>query len=482
MKPNDTCSAANFIIKRRHIVLAFLIIFVVSLTFPYSGDDWAWGSSIGLERLFSGFADYNGRYVGNLIVLLLTRSVMLRGIVIAVTLVGFALASSYFVKESPAFSFWMTLGLLTVVGADIRSQGIVWVSGFTNYAIPGVLCILYAAFCRDALLNEYKERKIPHLLPLILGFLSSLIMENITIYFIIVPIILTIYIRTKYKKWDAFQLLYVIGAGLGATLMFSNGAYWKAMSGESAYQSVSHSSLLDTAISFAQYMIFDYIAVLLIISALFVISTVYSSRSKRIIDLETACGLGSFISLVAVVIIKVFNIGDRSGIDQGLYLLFTGIIYICFFIQSLIWWINNEDARAAFCLLSMLALVLPLLFVRPFGPRNFLPVFLFLIVFTNILIVRKYNSNAIERWRMAVCIIAVILWVRLFAIYYPIQMAAYSRVQDAKSQIENGATEVVIKTLPNSDLVWTGEPDKEPWITRFKLFYDLPDDIIIITE
>ena len=41
---------------------------------PYFKDDWAWGSQVGLDRLQSHFTGYNGRYLGNLLVMVLTRS------------------------------------------------------------------------------------------------------------------------------------------------------------------------------------------------------------------------------------------------------------------------------------------------------------------------------------------------------------------------------------------------------------------------
>ena len=47
-------------------LVAFAAFALLVFLFPYSGDDWAWGSKIGLERLSTGFKDYNGRYGGNL--------------------------------------------------------------------------------------------------------------------------------------------------------------------------------------------------------------------------------------------------------------------------------------------------------------------------------------------------------------------------------------------------------------------------------
>ena len=76
--------------KRRLVFysIGFVFVFLLSLLFPYSGDDWAWGSQIGLDRLAAHFEAYNGRYVGNLIVLALTRSNVLKALCMSLFIVG----------------------------------------------------------------------------------------------------------------------------------------------------------------------------------------------------------------------------------------------------------------------------------------------------------------------------------------------------------------------------------------------------------
>ena len=46
---------------------------------PYSGDDWDWGLSIGLRHLLT--ADINSRYFGNLIIVLMSRSPLLKTLI-----------------------------------------------------------------------------------------------------------------------------------------------------------------------------------------------------------------------------------------------------------------------------------------------------------------------------------------------------------------------------------------------------------------
>ena len=69
-------------------LILFVILFFLCLLFPYSGDDWAWGSRIGIDRLSNWFDNYSGRYLGNLIVLALTRSNLLKAVTMSFCLTG----------------------------------------------------------------------------------------------------------------------------------------------------------------------------------------------------------------------------------------------------------------------------------------------------------------------------------------------------------------------------------------------------------
>ena len=81
---------SNNITRKRCFVfalIAFAVFALLVFLFPYSGDDWAWGSEIGIERLKNHFDNYNGRYAGNLLAMALTRSKLLDIIITAFSLV-----------------------------------------------------------------------------------------------------------------------------------------------------------------------------------------------------------------------------------------------------------------------------------------------------------------------------------------------------------------------------------------------------------
>ncbi len=79
---------------------------VLAYCFPYTGDDWMWGTSYGIKLLTTGFAGYNGRYAGNLIVLLLTRCKPLQVLAVSSSLFFLAWEMKQFVNRVRRGLFW----------------------------------------------------------------------------------------------------------------------------------------------------------------------------------------------------------------------------------------------------------------------------------------------------------------------------------------------------------------------------------------
>ena len=129
--------------------LTAIIFFALCSLFPYSGDDWAWGSQIGIDRLNTWFDNYSGRYFGNLIVLALTRSKLLRNVVMAGTLTGIiALICEMTSKEKRSRVFFVMCSLLVFMPKGIFRQSIVWIAGFSNYVTSVLFSLIYIYYTR----------------------------------------------------------------------------------------------------------------------------------------------------------------------------------------------------------------------------------------------------------------------------------------------------------------------------------------------
>ena len=202
---------------KKFIIFAASVLFLFGLAFmfPYTGDDWAWGSSIGLERLAVWFKDYNGRYLGNLLVILLTRSNILKAAVMSavIFLTAFLI---YRTVEKKNFSVYMlALICFFAVPRYVFRQAVVWTSGFTNYVVPTLLVILYVFIIRGIFDGKPEFAKGTFIATFFIGVCAALFIENITIYQIIMDILLIIGALIGYRKSFAPVISHFLGSVVG---------------------------------------------------------------------------------------------------------------------------------------------------------------------------------------------------------------------------------------------------------------------------
>ena len=136
-----------FASRRRVCFSLALLLFLLALCacLLYAHDDLEWGTQPGLDRLASGFQGYNGRYLGNLIVMALTRSPLLRTAFMAACLFLTVTLSALFAGSARSLPLMAALFLMLPV--TIARQTLGWVSGFANYGTAAALvaALLYAA-------------------------------------------------------------------------------------------------------------------------------------------------------------------------------------------------------------------------------------------------------------------------------------------------------------------------------------------------
>ena len=158
-------------IKNKKYLILFFALALLCWLFPYTGDDWAWGSSIGIERLSTMFEGYSGRYLGNFIVLLLTRSNILKTAAMALTIT--AVVKCVEVIGKTGYSFCYACLMLLLTPKLIFRQAIVWTAGFSNYCTSVALVLIFLIFAvKDP---EIREKKRVHIYLVIM----NLILKNV---------------------------------------------------------------------------------------------------------------------------------------------------------------------------------------------------------------------------------------------------------------------------------------------------------------
>ncbi len=138
-------------------ILGFVLIFLCSLVLPFSGDDLDWGMK-SISEYGSLLVDptLNGRYVGNFLVILITKHAVIRSLVTALIVMGIIYM---IVKETKAPLIFVCL-LFILMPVSIFRQSITWASGFTNYTISTLGLLIILVGIRQIFLDKYDEKLI----------------------------------------------------------------------------------------------------------------------------------------------------------------------------------------------------------------------------------------------------------------------------------------------------------------------------------
>lgn len=223
--------------------ISFVFILFLCFLFPYSGDDWTWGSIEGIKRLNNFFDNYNGRYLGNLLVLLLTRFSLLKIFVVAITTYGIILLLSKLSNKNENSLFLVACLLMLCIPKGILRQTIVWTSGYANYVISAFLVLLYLYLLKIHIPKEEKIKNILQKISLgLIGFCLMLFIEHITLYIIGITFLFLLKDLIVDKKLSTKYIVVLIGAIIGAFLMFSNSAYMSILNNKDSYRDVPNSS------------------------------------------------------------------------------------------------------------------------------------------------------------------------------------------------------------------------------------------------
>lgn len=473
-------------------VVTFILVTYLCYIFPYTGDDWAWGSQIGIDRLELWFDKYNGRYAGNLLVLVLTRAKLVKAIFESLSL----LAIVYLVVPNKNNRFFNTLvGILLIVAAPklILRQSIVWTAGFSNYVISIAFVLIYVRYCYQLTKTDHVgDLKVNNYLSvpmLVLAFVSALFVEHITIYIVVMSIVVILYSFCKFHKVFLVQIGYCVGAILGAVCMFSNGAYRAIASNEDAYRTIEagdsvFSRMLNNFLDVIGKELFFYnlLQNILIGIVVLILMVKYRDRLSSGINKISAYISSILIGCTCVysVIINLVRIFlHKEIVGEKTYALVT----ILFCLSLVVFCLSavpekNLQHRLIFIVGSIACMTGPLLLVTPIGSRCFFPSYVMFIFF----ITEGFSVIKMPKWLNAIVLAAILLaFVNLFRIYIPIHQADEDRLAQVRDEVKKGATEIEISHLPYGNYLWCAEPKTETiWEERYKLFYDIPAEIKLI--
>lgn len=483
----------------------FLIIFLAIFTslIPYACDDWAWGSSIGIERLERFFAGYNGRYLGNLIVIAITRSQILRVVLMTVVMYLIILLCYKIINKKNSILFLTSTIFILGMPRDMFVSSYVWSSGFSNYAMSAFFVLIYIFLIRKLLDGkEFKYSKLMIIPVFLLAYLGSLIMEHVTLYTICLGIFVIIYSYIKFRKVNYVNVAYLIGSILGATTMFMNSSYRNIAGNKDFYREIPKTdvgSLINNAIKSFLNEIYQGGAlnniiinfIIAICATVIIYKFIKSKRTyigKRGLLL---CNLINFV-LISYPIYGLINIIVPNWNILLRYTKYFEALYsIIFYISILIFiiiFIDNKilKTKLLFYFGSILILIAPLFVVNPLNQRCFAAPYIFFVLISNELInylLKDIKDNEfLSIIKKILITIIVCIFVFFLSIYASLAHTNNTRIKHISSELSKGVSIIEIPKYHYGKYLWSGTPGNNTmWEDRYKMFYGIPKEVDIVT-
>lgn len=472
--------------------LTVLLFALLAWLFPYTGDDWAWGSSIGTKRLSIFFDNYNGRYLGNLLILLVSRSVALRVVLMAAAYYISCWLCHAYSSHRKNVGLVLAVVLFFMMPRAMFTQAVVWSSGFANYVPSAILSVAYILIIRNITGQETPQYgKYLWIATAVMGFVGAPFMENIALFNICLGLAVIGYTALKFKKLCAAHVGFFLGAVAGAVWMFTNRAYVTISNGGDDYRTAPTGlgGMLGTMQrniqTVASNVLISNCAICLVVSVLLLVLTMRFVKTNQkgrwlaagamMINggcaiLALLCNIPEMLTLIQTFVGALYP-ELRIAILLGYGLSLVVVVLICV--------PKGGRFRMLLPVYCIPVSVAPLLVVTPIGPRCFYISYLLTMVFAVELfsfLIRDVRTVSYKRLFGGLGATAVLLGCLYVSVFVPVHRYDKKRNEFAKRQSDNGDSQIVVCTLPNDSFLWVSSPENEPWGTRYKLFYGIRED------
>lgn len=320
--------------RNKALTLTYFFIFVIfgllGYWNPLVGDDLNWWSSWGTNYFFNGtFLTYDGRYIGDLLVILMTHFKIISFIIYGISAVAISylimkIAQSLFNNYHPIMTLFITALLLLAPPKDIYRQTWGWHAGFANY-VPSIIFPLFFIYIISKYYNTFSDAinisTFSKSLLLITAILSQFLAEHITLLNCCNDLIILFFLRRHFSSNFFNKYFRWIGLGhlLGATLMFINGAYLKILrQGHDSYRSLN--SQQDMLLPYLKTFFNNQKIILLIIFIIIgFLLNFWTNPDSKVITINILLLFDTIVALVPFIIINPF--GPRCIFASYIFLI-----------------------------------------------------------------------------------------------------------------------------------------------------------------
>lgn len=373
------------------ILVMFIFFCIISYNFPLTGDDLNWGV-VKLSKYFSNgqFNNYDGRYLGNTLIITVSKLPLLRVILYATTSTLILFLSAFFIDSRKWANYiWLVFILLFTISVPIFNQTWGWNAGFFNYVFGMLYPLYFANILKYYVVQSKRIPKINYVLLPILSILSCFFVEHVTLFNLIIAIFAVYYSKkTKFAQMKPI-IFNLIGTIIGFILMFSNKAYLSMLSGSDAYQYRSAGTSPRSIYSAISQKIDFYLLINNItLTTLLTLLIIYILLRKLASSATFTWHLVSFGELAITVVFWIYHyvffdtilaaFNHRYFISFILTMAFLAVVIF----EGILLSLNRKNTFSLiYSLVGFVFLIAPFMVVTPFGPRGAFGSALFLSIF-----------------------------------------------------------------------------------------------------
>lgn len=486
----------NFLKQQKQYVIIILIAafyFVFASVIPLAQDDWEWYVT-GFDQWFNRhFEDLNGRYIGNILEILVVRNLLLRMVVYTVVsmLVLWMILRLIHKENSRAFLV-MTFTALLLMPNPIFKQTYAWFAGFNNYVTSALCALVILGMVIQIVTYRGQQPKHYQKIELILFYLAclagQLLMESVTLYnMAIIGVGLIVY-WMMYRKINTKLLIGLGFACIGSVIMFSNPNYLNMLSGNTSYQKVGAATslsdkVIETMLRTIPYHGYFTSGVFLTVLALVLLYVLYHSpkflnlaaRYKIILTLGIVC-----FTVYKYIVYDGFKLADMVHVPW-IALLNSSVclIYFCAIAIGVYFVGLPRPALLTvyFCFASIVIVELPLFVVSPVGPRSFYFVYLlWLIVLLTLL---KQIHLPMRRTTVifgSIALVSSLLFLSVFSFMTYTNHQRIEKLKDEAAHAQKGQV-ITVENLPFEAYTQHTSPWSEETQRVFKQYWHIPNKV-----
>lgn len=459
--------------------VAFLGVFVVftliSIAMPLTGDDLTWGAvTLGKYWRWGSFNVYDGRYLGNTLIIVLTKIPWLLHIFYGLTAATLGWVCSKLLHSVAGGIAALTAVLL--MPRIVFAQTIGWNSGYINYVLStlltiGILALAEREILRGEPLQLHRERSFALVLG-ICALLSSWLSEPVTLLNLLSLFVFIAVAKLRGERAAGHWWAALSGAIVGAIAMFANQGYRNTIAGTDSYRSIDFSphALVQSAKMITRAALNSFEGLIVALFLLAIILTIRNWRNWRNYQ-RVLASLGT-LELAALSIINHVVVSPvlLSSLHADIYLLLTVGIFGA--LALLLIALAPTDLVSWYLIAAAVFTLLPYLAMHPFGPRCVFIAQLFLILLALRWLIDYVQPS--PRWfQIAVGLIAAITLTFSATRLIPIHQGKVVREEVLRYEAKHPRKyHNYYPEIPHEDWFWTGRlPANQDW--KIDRYYNL---------